>query len=118
MLSNQECQQLAAIERQLGVDDPKFVRRFESRTTAGLRGGRPRKPTTSQRMGGFLCSLAFLVGGPWELSLSPDLSRRPDIGHYGYCARCGQTIEHDRLEANPTAMLCMPCQHAKQQPER
>lgn len=31
-------------------------------------------------------------------------------GSYGTCARCGQPIAPARLEANPMARYCLPCQ--------
>jgi DnaK suppressor protein len=32
-----------------------------------------------------------------------------DNGTYGTCAHCGKMIPEERLEANPTAILCVPC---------
>lgn len=37
-------------------------------------------------------------------------------GRYGKCERCGRTIEHERLEAIPTATLCISC--SKKTPKR
>ena len=34
---------------------------------------------------------------------------RIDSGDYGYCAACGVEIGIKRLEARPTAMLCIDC---------
>lgn len=34
---------------------------------------------------------------------------RMDSGSYGTCERCGQTIVLERLQAVPTARLCMSC---------
>ena len=34
---------------------------------------------------------------------------RIDAGSYGTCSSCGQPIGDDRLEAMPTARLCMAC---------
>ena len=35
---------------------------------------------------------------------------RIDTGRYGICARCGQKIAADRLEALPYAIYCINCQ--------
>ncbi len=35
---------------------------------------------------------------------------RMDAGEYGKCQRCGREIPIERLEARPTAKLCMTCQ--------
>jgi DnaK suppressor protein len=31
-------------------------------------------------------------------------------GNYGHCGECGSSIEEARLEADPTASLCLACQ--------
>jgi DnaK suppressor protein len=36
--------------------------------------------------------------------------QRLDEGSYGICARCGQAIAPDRLEALPYAIYCITCQ--------
>src|SRR5690348_9584257 len=36
--------------------------------------------------------------------------KRIDDGRYGSCARCGQPIGADRLEALPYAIYCIACQ--------
>ena len=36
--------------------------------------------------------------------------KRLDEGRYGACARCGQPIGSDRLEALPYAIYCITCQ--------
>ncbi|HEX7005849.1 MAG TPA: TraR/DksA C4-type zinc finger protein [Alphaproteobacteria bacterium] len=36
------------------------------------------------------------------------LQRMAD-GRYGYCLTCGETIAPDRLEGDPTAVLCNDC---------
>lgn len=36
--------------------------------------------------------------------------RRLEEGSYGSCARCGQPINPERLEALPHAILCIGCQ--------
>lgn len=38
--------------------------------------------------------------------------QRIDEGSYGKCERCGQEIPIERLEARPTATLCVSCQQA------
>ncbi|HSN73091.1 MAG TPA: TraR/DksA family transcriptional regulator [Steroidobacteraceae bacterium] len=35
--------------------------------------------------------------------------RRIDEGSFGECARCGEPIAPGRLEADPTATLCLAC---------
>jgi RNA polymerase-binding protein DksA len=35
---------------------------------------------------------------------------RINEGHYGICARCGEKIAPDRLEALPYAIYCITCQ--------
>jgi len=35
-------------------------------------------------------------------------------GTYGTCAKCGREISVERLEAQPTACLCLGCQLAKE----
>lgn len=37
---------------------------------------------------------------------------RMDAGTYGKCENCGQDIPFERLEARPTASLCMNCAQA------
>ena len=41
--------------------------------------------------------------------------RKMDQGRYGVCDRCGQAIDPARIEAVPTATLCLRC---KQEMER
>ena len=36
--------------------------------------------------------------------------RRVEAGEYGYCARCGEAIGLNRLEADPSAALCQACE--------
>ena len=38
--------------------------------------------------------------------------QRVALGTYGVCVSCGQPIEHERLEAHPTANRCAACQRA------
>lgn len=40
--------------------------------------------------------------------------KRFDDGTYGTCTRCGIDIPTERLEAVPTARLCMPCKQAEE----
>jgi DnaK suppressor protein len=40
--------------------------------------------------------------------------RRIDEGTYGTCARCGQSIPQDRLEAVPYATLCVSCRRLEE----
>lgn len=39
---------------------------------------------------------------------------RLDEGTYGVCARCGQTIPTERLEAMPEAELCLVCKEREE----
>lgn len=39
---------------------------------------------------------------------------RMDEGTYGKCARCGAEIPTERLEAVPTASLCISCKEAEE----
>jgi RNA polymerase-binding transcription factor len=41
---------------------------------------------------------------------------RIDAGSYGTCARCGSDIPVERLEAYPTASLCIVCKEAEESP--
>jgi Protein of unknown function (DUF3040) len=69
MLSHEDHQRLAAIERQLLIDDPGFVRRLGRRSNA--RGSRWRKAVAA--IIGILCALAMMVGmlsGSGALTLS------------------------------------------------
>lgn len=46
-----------------------------------------------------------------ELLTQVDIAiERIDEGRYGICARCGQQIAPDRLEALPYAIYCINCQ--------
>jgi DnaK suppressor protein len=40
--------------------------------------------------------------------------RRIDEDEYGDCASCGEPIDPRRLEAQPEAPLCMPCQSQRE----
>lgn len=37
---------------------------------------------------------------------------RIEAGTYGHCERCGRPIPPERLEARPTARLCVECKRA------
>ncbi len=38
---------------------------------------------------------------------------RIEKGTYGICENCGQKIDQERLEVNPSASLCLSCQQKK-----
>ena len=40
--------------------------------------------------------------------------KRMDEGRYGRCVTCSQTMPAERLDAVPTAALCMPCHYKEQ----
>ncbi len=45
--------------------------------------------------------------------------QRIEAGTYGVCERCGQAIPAERLEAFPTAALCVPCKSGQERlPDR
>jgi DnaK suppressor protein len=44
-----------------------------------------------------------------------DALRRIEEGVYGKCERCGEEIPAERLEAIPTARLCVSCKQAARQ---
>jgi DnaK suppressor protein len=44
-----------------------------------------------------------------QLSRVDAALRRLDEGRYGVCERCGQQIAAGRLEARPTATMCIAC---------
>ncbi len=43
---------------------------------------------------------------------------RLNLDEYGYCEACGVEIGLRRLEARPTAELCIDCKHLEEQKER
>ena len=45
-----------------------------------------------------------------ELSAIDGALKRIGDGSYGYCDNCGGEIEFRRLEVQPTAIRCVPCQ--------
>jgi uncharacterized membrane protein len=57
MLSHEDRRRLAAIERQMQIDDPAFARLFTHRLAAGTRW---RRPATA--VAGMLCGLAAIAG--------------------------------------------------------
>lgn len=40
--------------------------------------------------------------------------RRLNDGDYGYCTDCDEPIAPERLDADPTASLCIACQSARE----
>ena len=40
--------------------------------------------------------------------------RRIEEDDYGYCQECGEDIAPERLEADPTVLLCISCASAKE----
>lgn len=49
-----------------------------------------------------------------ELDEVRDALQRFEQGTYGICAGCGIEIPTERLEAVPTARLCLPCKQAEE----
>ncbi|MBI2755663.1 MAG: TraR/DksA C4-type zinc finger protein [Chloroflexi bacterium] len=45
-----------------------------------------------------------------EAQQAQDALKRGEQGRYGICAECGRPISAERLEARPSATLCMECQ--------
>ena len=43
---------------------------------------------------------------------------RLNLDEYGYCETCGVEIGLRRLEARPTAELCIDCKHLEEQKEK
>ena len=69
-----------------------------------------------RRATGMLCAAllatVLLLTGCASLSgpeLPPPARERLAAGHYGECARCGETIEAARLAALPMAECCLKC---------
>lgn len=50
-----------------------------------------------------------------ELQAIDQALHRIATGTYGQCARCGEAIAEERLQAQPHAHLCLPCQKASEQ---
>lgn len=40
--------------------------------------------------------------------------KRLDMGHYGRCAQCGQSIGEERLTARPDALFCYDCMRERE----
>lgn len=57
-------------------------------------------------------ALASLHRDQSELSALAAARRRIDEGNYGFCAKCGNNIEYERLLAAPFALRCLSCQSA------
>lgn len=47
-----------------------------------------------------------------QLELIDAALNRIDTGKYGYCMKCGTEIPEGRLQAIPTAVLCVDCKSA------
>jgi DnaK suppressor protein len=54
----------------------------------------------------------LLAAARLQLEETEAALRRLDQGCYGICAGCHLAIPRPRLEALPTARLCLPCLHA------
>jgi DnaK suppressor protein len=39
--------------------------------------------------------------------------RRIETDDYGWCARCGEAIDADRLRRDPAITLCLPCMRGR-----
>lgn len=50
-----------------------------------------------------------------ELKSIDQALQRINDGSYGQCAHCGEAIATGRLQAQPTACLCLTCQKASEQ---
>ena len=57
--------------------------------------------------------LSMIEGLRSQLSEVAHALRRIDQGTYGKCENCGQDIPIERLEAIPTARLCVSCKQAR-----
>jgi RNA polymerase-binding protein DksA len=54
--------------------------------------------------------IAQVVRDTRELDEVEAALRRIDAGSYGECGECGKAIPRARLDANPAAARCVPCQ--------
>jgi RNA polymerase-binding transcription factor DksA len=54
-------------------------------------------------------SVDFLARAQGEIAEVDDALERIEVRCYGVCEVCGQAIPESRLEAIPTARLCVPC---------
>jgi DnaK suppressor protein len=61
-------------------------------------------------------SLNFLGRAQMELTELREALERIDRCSYGLCGQCGQAIPVARLEALPTARLCVACQSRSEAP--
>jgi|Deesub1362B_J571_1020462.scaffolds.fasta_scaffold03814_4 DnaK suppressor protein len=52
-----------------------------------------------------------------ELEDIVEALEKMERGEYGICEECGQEIAFERLEAVPTAKLCVPCKSKKEKSE-
>jgi RNA polymerase-binding protein DksA len=55
-------------------------------------------------------NLAFLESAEQRLEAVERALRTLEKGTYGFCERCGRSIERERLEALPDTTLCLSCQ--------
>ena len=65
---------------------------------------------------GLLSSLG--AAGARQLRLIESALSRLHEGHYGICVRCGSRITQERLEALPSAQLCVECQSKEERRRR
>lgn len=49
-----------------------------------------------------------------QLEQVGDALERFERGSYGYCLDCGEEIDHARLEAMPSASLCIDCMQRRE----
>jgi DnaK suppressor protein len=57
--------------------------------------------------------LSMIEGLRGQLGEIAHAQRKIDEGTYGKCENCGQDIPIERLEAIPTARLCVTCKQAR-----
>jgi DnaK suppressor protein len=57
--------------------------------------------------------LSMIEGLRGQLGEVAHALRKIDEGNYGKCENCGQDIPVERLEAIPTARLCVTCKQAR-----
>ena len=61
---------------------------------------------------------ALREGMELDLAEIEDALHRMQNGTYGQCEQCGQEIPLERMEAMPTASLCIKCKHEEDVPDR
>ncbi len=61
---------------------------------------------------------ALREGMEIHLAQIKDALQRMQSGEYGVCEHCGQPIPLERLEAMPSANMCINCKKAEELPER